>query len=150
MIVDLPSTSNHFSSKTTKPKPKSVSAPQNDNDTNKKTSPSPDTYFIPAVHTQCLFHFKNVPPSPKKTKTSKHKLLADPPTTTNVKSKDKKNLSNMATNPLHKEEACKEKMAPVPVNVDEYVPWKNAAFRKSLPPFLSMMLHWKMPLYPLF
>eukprot|EP00978_Attheya_sp_CCMP212_P011364 scaffold28059_cov67-Attheya_sp.AAC.1 len=51
MIVDLPSTSKP-PSKTTKPKPKSVSVPQNDNDTNKETLPSPDTYHILAVHTQ--------------------------------------------------------------------------------------------------
>eukprot|EP00978_Attheya_sp_CCMP212_P012961 scaffold32333_cov63-Attheya_sp.AAC.1 len=99
MIVDPPSTSSKPPSKTTMPKPKSVSAPQNDNDTTgKETSPpSTDTYCIPAVHTQWLFfRFKNVPPLSKNTKASKHKLLADPPTTTKVKSKDKKNLNNMA------------------------------------------------------
>eukprot|EP00978_Attheya_sp_CCMP212_P016257 scaffold42383_cov62-Attheya_sp.AAC.12 len=109
MIVDPPSTSKP-PSKTTKPKPKSVSTPQNDNDIDKETSPSPDTYHIPTVHhTQWLFHFKNVPPLPKKAKPGKHKLLADPHTTTKVKSKDKKNLNNMATNPVHAEEACKAK-----------------------------------------
>eukprot|EP00978_Attheya_sp_CCMP212_P007828 scaffold18177_cov77-Attheya_sp.AAC.1 len=80
MIVALPSTSKP-PSETTKPKPKSVSAPQNENDTtDKETSPSPDTYCIPAVYTQWLFCFTNVPPLPKNAKPSKHKLLADPPT----------------------------------------------------------------------
>eukprot|EP00978_Attheya_sp_CCMP212_P018975 scaffold52562_cov54-Attheya_sp.AAC.2 len=41
------------------------------------------------------------------------------------------------------------KMATTPVNVDEYVPWETASHRKSIPPFLSTMLHRKMPLYPL-
>eukprot|EP00978_Attheya_sp_CCMP212_P018766 scaffold51834_cov67-Attheya_sp.AAC.3 len=120
MIVDLPSASKP-PSKTTKPKPKSVSAPQNDNDTDKETSPSPDTYHILAVHTQWLFRFKNVPPLSKNAKPSKHKFLADPPTTTpKVKSKDKKNLNNMATtDPVHEEEACKEKTATAPVNIDK-------------------------------
>jgi hypothetical protein len=54
------------------------------------------------------------------------------------------------TDPVHKEEACKEKMAIAPVNVNEYVPRKNISLRKSIPPFLSIMLHRKMPLYPLF
>jgi hypothetical protein len=64
-----------------------------------------------------------------------------------VKSKDKKNLNNMATAPVQEEEAYKEKRATAPVNVnDESVPRKNATHRKStIPPFLSMMLHWKMP-----
>eukprot|EP00978_Attheya_sp_CCMP212_P039304 scaffold203187_cov82-Attheya_sp.AAC.4 len=65
------------------------------------SSPPSDTYCILAVHTQWLFCFKNVSPSPNNAKLSKHKLLADPhPTTsstTKVKSKDKKNLNNMAT-----------------------------------------------------
>jgi hypothetical protein len=109
MIIVPPSTSKP-PTKTTKPKPKSVSAPPNDNsDTDKETSPSPDTYCIPTVHTQWLFCFKNVSPSPQNTKPSKHKLPANPPTSTKVKSKDKKTLNNMATNPVHKEEACREK-----------------------------------------
>jgi hypothetical protein len=79
--------------------------------TDKETLPSPDTYHILTVHTQWLFCFKNGPPSSKNAKPSKHKLLADPPTTTpKVKSKDKKNLNNTApTDPVHKEGACKEK-----------------------------------------
>eukprot|EP00978_Attheya_sp_CCMP212_P033513 scaffold135423_cov61-Attheya_sp.AAC.1 len=109
MIVDPPSSSNPPPSKTTKPKPKSVSAPQNDNNTDKETLYSPDTYHILAVHTQWLFHFKNVPPSPKNTKPSKHKLLADPPATTQMKSKDKKTLNNITTDPVHEEEAYKAK-----------------------------------------
>eukprot|EP00978_Attheya_sp_CCMP212_P007052 scaffold16432_cov69-Attheya_sp.AAC.10 len=112
MIVDPPSTSKP-PSKTTKPKLKSVSEPQNDNDTDKETSPSPDTYCISTVHTQCLFCFKNLLPSPKNAKPSKPKLLADPPTTTKGKSKNKKNLNNMATDPVHEEEACKEKTQPL-------------------------------------
>eukprot|EP00978_Attheya_sp_CCMP212_P036830 scaffold169859_cov70-Attheya_sp.AAC.1 len=112
MIFDLPSTTKP-PSKTTKPKPKSVSAPHSDNDTDKETSPSPDTYCIPAVHTQWLFCFNNVSPLPKNAKPSKHNLLADPPTTTKVKSKDKKNLNNMATDPVHEEEAYKEKRQPL-------------------------------------
>eukprot|EP00978_Attheya_sp_CCMP212_P025050 scaffold79796_cov61-Attheya_sp.AAC.1 len=119
MIVVVPPSTSKTLSKTTEPKPKSVSAPQNDNDTNKETLPSPDNYCIPTVLTQCwLFCFKNVP---QNTKPSKHKLPADHPTTTKVKSNDKKNLNNMATDLLHKEEACKEKKATAPVNVDEYV-----------------------------
>eukprot|EP00978_Attheya_sp_CCMP212_P004794 scaffold10540_cov38-Attheya_sp.AAC.1 len=107
MIVGLPSTFKP-PSKTAKPKSKSVYTPQNDNDTDKETLPSPDTYCIlAAVHTQwLLFRFKNVPPSPK-----------------------------MAATPA--------------VNVDEYVPWETASHQKSIPPFFSTMLHWKIPLYPL-
>ena len=85
-------------------------------------------------------------PSPQNAKPTKHNLLADPPTTTKVKSKDKKNLNNMATNPVHEIEARKEKMATTQVNVDEYVSRKNASHQKSIPPSLSMMLHQKMPL----
>jgi hypothetical protein len=107
MIVVPPSTSKPPTKETTKPKPKSVSAPPNDNnDTDKETSPSPDTYCISAVHTQWLFCFKNVPLLPKNAKPSKPKLLADPPTTTKEKSKkDKKNLNHTATDLVHEEEA---------------------------------------------
>jgi hypothetical protein len=66
---------------------------------------------------------------------SKHKLLADPPITSKVKSMDKKNFNNMATDPVHEEEACKEKTTTAPVNVDKYVPWENASHQKSIPPF---------------
>eukprot|EP00978_Attheya_sp_CCMP212_P015902 scaffold41161_cov47-Attheya_sp.AAC.1 len=58
-----------------------------------------------------------------------------------------KNLNNMATDPVHEELACKEKTATAPVNVDKYGPWATASHRKSIPPFFSMMLQRKMPLY---
>eukprot|EP00978_Attheya_sp_CCMP212_P022121 scaffold65609_cov61-Attheya_sp.AAC.3 len=139
MIVDLLPTSKP-PSKTTKPTPKSVSTPQNDNDndTDKKLHPLLILTASPQSTTPngSLFHFKNVPPLPKNTKPSKHKLLADPPTTTKVKSIDKKNLNNMATgDPVYEEEASKRKMATASVNVDKYVPKENPSHQKSIPPF---------------
>jgi hypothetical protein len=83
--------------------------------------------------------------------------ITHPPSTThhNAMSKNtitpSKNINNMATDPVHEELACKEKTATAPVNnVDKYVPRATASHRKSIPPFLSIMLHRKMPLYSLF
>jgi hypothetical protein len=54
-------------------------------------------------------------PSPQNTKPTKHKLLADPPTTTKVKSKDKKNLNNMGTAPVKDKAACSKVKTATPL-----------------------------------
>ena len=83
--------------------------------------------------------------------------ITHPPSTTHHNAMSKsmitpsKNLNNMATDPVHEELACKEKAATARVNnVDKYVPRATASHWKSIPPFLSMMFHRKMPLYSLF
>jgi hypothetical protein len=117
MIVDPPSTS--------KPKPKSVSDPLNDNNTNKEAH-EVNKIAQNEEKQQCSPNHSN-----------KHNDEEN--------DNDKNGYDNHDVNDQNGHVNDDE-------NQNASVPpfLHTNSHRKSIPPFLSKMLHWKMPLYPLF